>query len=41
MVANQPNEAARSGGVIPTLDTKGDVYKTEGLNDFEIYGTTV
>lgn len=41
VVANQPNEAARSVGVIPTLDTKGDVYKTEGPNDFEIYGTTV
>ncbi len=25
---------------IPALDPKGDVYKTEGPNDFEIYGTT-
>jgi len=41
VVANQPNEAAAAGGVIPTLNTKGDVYKTEGPNDFSIYGTTV
>ncbi|MFT5904696.1 MAG: M6 family metalloprotease-like protein [Cryomorphaceae bacterium] len=26
---------------IPRLDTKGDVYKTEGINDPLIYGTTV
>lgn len=40
VVANQPREAATEDGVVPALDTKGDVYKTEGPNDFEIYGTT-
>ena len=25
-------------GVVPALDTKSDVYKTEGPNNFEIYG---
>ncbi|MDX1680970.1 MAG: hypothetical protein R3242_09595 [Akkermansiaceae bacterium] len=41
VVANQPDEAAPEGGAIPVLDTKGEVYKTEGPNDFEIYGTTI
>ena len=40
VVANQAREAATEDGVVPALDTKGDVYKTEGPNDFEIYATT-
>ncbi len=40
VVANQPHEDVATKGVIPALNTKGDVYKTQGPNDFEIYGTT-
>lgn len=40
VVAHQPREDVATKGVIPALNPKGDVYKTEGPNDFEIYGTT-
>lgn len=40
VVTNQPRLNVATRGVIPPLDTKGDVYKTWGPNDLEIYGTT-
>jgi hypothetical protein len=34
VVANQAREAATEDGVVPALDTKGDVYKTETTSKF-------
>ena len=35
------DELGSDFGKIPVLDTKGDVYKTEGANDPLIYDSTI